>query len=54
MASGEFIKGNSNYLDELKQPSNLWDNVEGNKKATRDLKSLFNEKKVFDYPKSIG
>lgn len=43
------------YLEgRLKQPSNLWDNVEGNKKATRDLKSLFDEKKVFDYPKPIG
>lgn len=43
------------YLEgRMKQPSNLWDDVEGNKKATRELKSLFNDKKVFDYPKPVG
>lgn len=43
------------YLEgRLKQPSNLWDDVEGNKKATRDLKSLFNDVKVFDFPKPVG
>ena len=43
------------YLEgRLKQPSNLWDDVEGNKKATRELKSLFDEKKIFDFPKPVG
>ena len=40
--------------DARKQPSNLWANDEGNKKATKDLNSLFDEKKVFDHPKPIG
>ena len=35
----------------MKQPSNLWDNVEGNKKATRDVRDLFDGKKVFDFEK---
>jgi len=30
----------------LKQPSNLWSDLEGNKKATRDLKNLFDGAKV--------
>ena len=43
------------YLEgRLKQPGNLWTKVEGNKKATRDVRDLFENKKIFDYPKSIG
>ena len=43
------------YLEgRLKQPSNLWTDLEGNKKATRDLKELFNNEKVFSFPKPIG
>lgn len=43
------------YLGEAKkQPSNLWTGIEGNKKATRDVKRLFGDKKVFDFPKPIG
>ena len=43
------------YLDgRLKQPSNLWDGLEGNKKATRALKALFNGEKVFSFPKPVG
>ena len=38
----------------LKQPSNLWNDEEGNKKATRDLNSLFQGLKVFDHPKPVG
>lgn len=38
----------------LKQPSNLWDQLEGNKKATRDLRALFDGEKVFSFPKPIG
>lgn len=41
------------YLEgRKKQPSNLWTDVEGNKKATRDMKALF-DGKVFDSPKPI-
>jgi len=43
------------YVGEArKQPSNLWNKEEGNKKATRDLNSLFDGRKVFDHPKPIG
>ncbi|MCC6681911.1 MAG: site-specific DNA-methyltransferase [Phycisphaeraceae bacterium] len=43
------------YLEgRLKQPSNLWDELEGNKKATRDLKALFDGHKVFSFPKPVG
>jgi adenine-specific DNA-methyltransferase len=37
-----------------KQPSNLWADEEGNKKATRDLNALFDGLKVFDHPKPLG
>lgn len=41
------------YLEgRLKQPSNLWTDVEGNKKASRDLKAMFGGK-VFDSPKPV-
>jgi len=41
------------YLEgRLKQPSNLWKNMEGNKKASIDLKILLDEK-VFDFPKPV-
>ena len=43
------------YLEgRLKQPSNLWHELEGNKKATRALKALFNGEKVFSFPKPVG
>lgn len=43
------------YLEgRLKQPGNLWTRVEGNKKATRDVREIFDGKKVFDFPKPIG
>lgn len=43
------------YLEgRLKQPGNLWIKEEGNKKATRDIRDLFNSNKVFDFPKPIG
>jgi adenine-specific DNA-methyltransferase len=43
------------YLEgRLKQPSNLWDDLEGNKKATRALKALFDGQKVFSFPKPVG
>ena len=35
-----------------KQPSNLWDELEGNKKATREIKEIL-EGKIFDYPKPV-
>ncbi len=41
------------YLEgRTKRPSNLWNDIEGNKKAQIDLKSLIPEK-VFDTPKPI-
>ena len=41
------------YLEgRLKQPSNLWSGLEGNKKASLTIKQLFNEK-VFDTPKPV-
>jgi len=43
------------YVGEArKQPSNLWNKEEGNKKATRDLNALFEDQKVFDHPKPVG
>ncbi|EAR1810333.1 site-specific DNA-methyltransferase [Salmonella enterica] len=36
-----------------KRPSPLWTELEGNKKAARDLRSLFDGKKVFDFPKPL-
>jgi adenine-specific DNA-methyltransferase len=42
------------YLEgRTKQPTNLWNDIEGNKKATRDIKELFDGKKVFDFPKPV-
>lgn len=42
------------YLEgRTKQPSNLWTTVEGNKKASRDIRDLFGAK-VFDFPKPVG
>lgn len=41
------------YLEgRTKQPSNLWDDIEGNKKATREISDIFNGK-VFDFPKPV-
>ncbi len=43
------------YLENrTKAPGNLWNDVEGNKKATRDVRTLFDSKKVFDFPKPVG
>lgn len=43
------------YLENrTKAPGNLWTDIEGNKKATRDIRNLFDSKKVFDFPKPIG
>lgn len=43
------------YLEgRTKAPGNLWTDVEGNKKATRDIRMLFDTNKVFDFPKPIG
>ena len=42
------------YLENRKkQPGNLWVNVEGNKKATRDIRELFDTIKTFDFPKPV-
>ena len=37
-----------------KSVSNLWNDIEGNKKATHTLKSLFDNEKVFLNPKPVG
>ena len=43
------------YLEgRFKAPGNLWVEIEGNKKATRDIRTLFDTKKVFDFPKPVG
>ena len=43
------------YLENrTKTPGNLWINEEGNKKATRDVRKLFDDNKIFDFPKPIG
>ena len=42
------------YLEgRLKQPSNLWEGIEGNKKASLTIKELFGAK-VFDTPKPVA
>ena len=43
------------YLEgRTKAPGNLWTDVEGNKKATREVRDLFDTKKYFDFPKPVG
>lgn len=42
------------YLDgRTKRPSPLWADLEGNKKAAREVRDLFEGKKVFDFPKPV-
>ena len=42
------------YLDgRTKRPSPLWMDLEGNKKAARDLREIFDGHKVFDFPKPL-
>ncbi|HDR7661446.1 site-specific DNA-methyltransferase [Bacillus wiedmannii] len=42
------------YLEgRTKRPSPLWTDLDGNKKASRDLRNLFGGKKVFDHPKPL-
>ena len=36
-----------------KRPSPLWTEIEGNKKASRDLKAILGNHKQFDYPKPL-
>ena len=43
------------YLEgRTKRPSPLWTDIDGNKKAARDLRELFNGIKVFSFPKPIS
>lgn len=37
-----------------KRPSPLWNDLDGNKKATREVRALFNNIKVFDYVKPVA
>ena len=40
------------YLsDKKKQVSNLWTDIDGNKKGSIELKQLFEKKKLFENPK---
>jgi adenine-specific DNA-methyltransferase len=42
------------YLEgRTKRPSPLWDDLDGNKKASKDLRELFDGKKIFDFPKPV-
>lgn len=42
------------YLDgRTKRPSPLWADLEGKKKAAREVRDLFDGKKVFDFPKPV-
>ena len=42
------------YLDNrTKKPGNLWTDIEGNKKATRELREIFNNEKIFLFPKPV-
>lgn len=42
------------YLEgRTKRPSPLWNDLDGNKKAARDLRTIFNGKKFFDFPKPV-
>ncbi len=42
------------YLDgRTKRPSPLWADLDGNKKAAREVRDLFDGKKVFDFPKPV-
>lgn len=42
------------YLEgRTKRPSPLWTDLDGNKKASRDLRELFDGKKIFDFPKPV-
>ena len=43
------------YLEgRSKRPSNLWSDLEGNKKGTRELRDLFDGRKVFESPKPVA
>lgn len=42
------------YLEgRSKRPSPLWTDLDGNKKATREVRALFDDEKVFDYAKPL-
>jgi adenine-specific DNA-methyltransferase len=43
------------YLEgRRKQPSDFWSNIDGNKKGTREVKSIFDSEKVFTNPKPVA
>lgn len=42
------------YIYEGESHEFLWDDIEGNKKATKDIRNLFDGKKVFETAKPIG
>ena len=54
-ANGKWQVYQKFYLENrTQQPSNLWKNNTGNKKATKEIRKLFDNKKVFDFPKPVS
>lgn len=52
---GKWLPYQKFYLENrTKAPGNLWIDIDGNKKATRDIRTLFDTEKVFDFPKPVG
>lgn len=52
--NGEWKVYQKFYLeDRTQQPSNLWKENVGNKKATKEVRNLFDNQKVFDFPKPV-
>ncbi|MCZ3392514.1 site-specific DNA-methyltransferase [Enterococcus faecium] len=52
--NGEWKVYQKFYLeDRTQQPSNLWKENVGNKKATKEVRILFDNQKVFDFPKPV-
>jgi adenine-specific DNA-methyltransferase len=42
------------YISEGREPSDLWTEIDGNKKATKEVNSIFDGKKIFDHPKPVS
>lgn len=52
---GEWHPYQKFYLDgREKRPSNLWTDLDGNKKGTREIRQIFNGEKAFESPKPVG
>ncbi|MDO5543998.1 MAG: DNA methyltransferase [Acinetobacter sp.] len=54
LVSGQWQVYQKFYLENrVQQPSNLWKDSVGNKRATRETRKLFNNEKIFDFPKPV-